>query len=390
MPEARQRAAFELLRFSAMPVGSGLAVVELEGRFAQRGRFAREPVLVVERDGDEPRGGRLELAPVTAALEAERFTGVYAVPADALDDGRFALGVRGTLLDLPAPDRPDDGERLAALAREANGLRRALELAEAEGARAREEAATAAAETAAAVAAAREAAEAAAAERLAALQRELTQAREDAAAQRLEADQALLEARAEAAAAHEAAMSQLRERAAAAEARAEAVQQTAAAERAEVLAEREAALAELRERAEVAGAGTDVLRAELAEERDRSQARIAELQERLAAAQAARDAGTAGTTVAPVLADQERDDPTVALAPPADADGERAPDDPTDTYDLPAAAIARPRPVADRGASTPVVDPVHHAGPGLSRWIAVAALALFLFALLGLLLGFLN
>jgi hypothetical protein len=328
-PETRQRAAFELLRFTAVPVGSGIAVVELEGRFVQRGRFTREPLLVVERGGDESPGGRLELAPVRSGLASERFTGVYAVPADALDDGRFALGVRGTLLDLPAPDRPDDGARLAALAREANGLRRALELAEADSARVRAEAAAAAAETGEA-------------ERIAELERDVAEAREAAAAQRAEAEQAVADARAE-----------------------------AAAERAEVLAEREAALAELRERAEAAGAGTDVLRAELAEERDRSQAQVAELQERLAALQADREGEGDKTIVAPVRADPE-------------------PDDATDTYDLPAAAITRPRPVADRGASAPVVDPVHHPGPALSRWIAVAALALFLIALLALLLGVLS
>jgi hypothetical protein len=339
-PETRRRAAFELLRFTAMPVGSGIAVVELEGRFAQRGRFTREPVLVVERGGDESPGGRLELAPVRSVLASERFTGVYAVPAGALDDGRFALGVRGTLLDLPAPDRPDDGERLAALAREANGLRRALELAEAESARVRAEATAAAAETGAA-------------DRIAELERDVAEAREAAAAQRAEAEQALAEARAQA-------------EQAVADARAEA-----AAERAEVLAEREAALAELAERAEAAGAGTDVLRAELVEERDRSRAQIAELQERLAAMQADREEEGAKTIVAPVRADRE-------------------PDDATDTYDLPAAAITRPRPVAGRGASAPVADPVHHPGPALSRWIAVAALALFLIALLGLLLGFLS
>jgi hypothetical protein len=42
----------------------------------------------------------------------------------------FALAVRGALLELPAPDI-DESDRLASLAREANGLRRKLEAAEA-------------------------------------------------------------------------------------------------------------------------------------------------------------------------------------------------------------------------------------------------------------------
>jgi hypothetical protein len=74
-PEARRRAAFELLRFTAAPVSGELVVVELEGRFAQSGRFARQPVLVVEdeHDGDGDGRGRLELAPVRVTLAGDRW-----------------------------------------------------------------------------------------------------------------------------------------------------------------------------------------------------------------------------------------------------------------------------------------------------------------------------
>ncbi|HWH93423.1 MAG TPA: hypothetical protein VNT03_06140, partial [Baekduia sp.] len=137
-PQARSRAPFELLRFTAAPVVGALVVLELEGRFAQSGRFSRQPVLVLDRGEGR---ARLEFSPVRTALDRGRWRGAYAVPADAFAGARLALGVRGTLLELPAADEPDDGERLTALAREANALRRALEAAEADAATARGEAA---------------------------------------------------------------------------------------------------------------------------------------------------------------------------------------------------------------------------------------------------------
>jgi hypothetical protein len=148
-PEAGRRAPFELLAFTAAPVAGALAVIEVEGRFAAQGngRFTRRPVLVVEADDDRP---RLELAPVRAELRDTYWRGAYAVPAEALSGARFALGLRGTLLELPAPDGAEETDRLSALAREANGLRRALEAAEANAVTARAEADATAAELGAA------------------------------------------------------------------------------------------------------------------------------------------------------------------------------------------------------------------------------------------------
>ena len=121
-------------------------------------------MLVVEPADDRP---RLELAPVRAEVHDAYWRGAYAIPAEALPGARFALGLRGTLLELPAPDVLDDTDRLTALAREANSLRRALEAAEAEAATARAEADAASAELGTAVLAARDGALAESAERIA-------------------------------------------------------------------------------------------------------------------------------------------------------------------------------------------------------------------------------
>jgi hypothetical protein len=285
MPEAGRRAPFELLAFTAAPVAGALVVIELEGRFAAQGngRFTRQPVLVVEADDDRP---RLELAPVRGELRDAYWRGAYAMPAEALDGARFALGLRGTLLELPAPDEADVTDRLATLAREVNGLRRALEATEADAAVARTEADATAAELDAAVLAARDSALAESTDRIAALEAELAETRRIAAE--------------ETAAAREQATARVDvadQRAADAEARAQAA----------------------KEAAKAAAAGTDVLRAELAEERDRTRTTVTE--------------------------------PT---------------------------AIA---------SVSPPPHSTTHRGPG--PWIAVAALVLFAFVLLGLLFGFL-
>ena len=135
-PDVGKRAPFELLAFTAAPVAGGLVVIKLEGRFTpENGRFSRQPVLVVEPNDDRP---RLEFAPIRARRDDGRWRGVYAIPAEAMPDARLALGVRGTLLELPAPDESDGTDRSSVLAREANNLRRALETAEAELAEERE------------------------------------------------------------------------------------------------------------------------------------------------------------------------------------------------------------------------------------------------------------
>ncbi|QEC46609.1 hypothetical protein FSW04_02780 [Baekduia soli] len=335
-PEVRHRAAFELLRFTAAPVSADLAVVELDGRFAApAGRFTRRPVLVVEHD-DAP---RLELAPVRAAEQDGRWHSSYAVPVTALRDGRFALGVRGTLLDLPLPDVVEGGDRAAAIAREANRLRRRIEELEDEAAAARADAEAARAGLDAAVDQAREAERTAAAE------------------QAGEAARAAEARRQEAEAAGDARVAEVQARLEAEAARTrEALDRAQAAE----------------DRARTEAEGVEVLRAELAEERRRSQETIAELRA------AAPPAGDPEPTLAlDALAAPAGDEPTTA-APADDA-----------TQRLRLEPVAR---AAGGLADAAVPDPPrHHAkGPSLSPWFAVGALVLFAFLVLGLLLGFLG
>jgi hypothetical protein len=353
---AARRAPFELLAFTAAPGPGALVVVELEGRFtaAQGGRFARQPVLVVEAGDDRP---RLELTPVRATLADGRWRSAYAIPAETFPGARFALGLRGTLLELPAPDEPDDADRLTALAREANSLRRALEAAEAG-------AAATSADLGAAVSAARDEALAESTDRITTLEAELAEARGTAA------EQAMIAREAE-----------------------------------------EAALA--------AASGIEVLRAELAEERERSRRAIAELEAELEAARRRADAlrnaaaAEAAARASRATDEDEDDDATRPLAAGAiafddDDDATRpldiAGDDLEEDATRPLAADAPRRP-AGAGAAQPVtlssrrsrvVGPqtspaaTHATAPrGPGPWIAVGALGLFAFALLGLLLGFL-
>ncbi|MEA2303355.1 MAG: hypothetical protein QOH43_635 [Solirubrobacteraceae bacterium] len=116
---------FEVLRFDAAPVTEDVAVVELEGRWSgpAPGR-ERRLRLIVEGDDAE----RLELTPLSTGGDADRWHASFAVPAR--DDATYALALRGVRLDLPVPDARDDAERLVALARELNALRRRLEAAE--------------------------------------------------------------------------------------------------------------------------------------------------------------------------------------------------------------------------------------------------------------------
>lgn len=116
---------FEVLRFDAAPVTEDVAVVELEGRWKgpAPGR-ERRLRLIVEGDDAE----RLELTPLSAGGDADRWHASFAVPKR--DEATYALALRGVRLDLPVPDTRDDAERLVALARELNALRRRLEAVE--------------------------------------------------------------------------------------------------------------------------------------------------------------------------------------------------------------------------------------------------------------------
>jgi chemotaxis protein histidine kinase CheA len=415
---AARRAPFELLAFTAAPVAGALIVVELEGRFtgAQAGRFGRQPVLVVERGDDRP---RLELAPVRATLDDGRWRSAYAIPAEAFPGARFALGLRGTLLELPTPDEPDDTDRLTALAREANTLRRALEAAEAE-------AAATSADLGAAISAARDEAtdrittletdlaEAAATRdesvtRITTLEADLAEAERTAVEQTAAHEQALADAErgaAERTAAHEQAVADAtaraddaEQRATEADTRARVTQDDAAAAAAARAADAESRADAAQEAARVATSGTDVLRAELAEERERSRAVVAELEAELEAARrradAVRNAARAET--------HERGasplDPTEPLAgalplDPAEPFVGASPLDPTETGADDITSIRQPATLSGRRAR--VVGPAaarastHTTPPrGVGPWIAVGALVLFAFVLLGLLLGFL-
>jgi hypothetical protein len=436
-PQARSSPPFELLRFEAAPISSTLVVLELEGRFRQATRFARAPVLVVEPGGD---ARRIELSPVRTAADGARWQAAYAAPVEALSPGaRLSLGVRGTLVELPAPDEPDDGERLTTLARETNRLRRRLEAAETETQAARADADAARAELATAVTAARDEAVAASAERIDALEREVVEAHRlaasDAEKARAETDaalaaaieattrqhqQALTEANTRAETAeHDAEEAQARARAAErqiqdADARAAAAEQratevaarlTAAHERVadlEALAAEPSAAAaqddtltaemaaaidaqaraqEAEQELRVAKEGIEVLRAELAEERERAQAAIAE-REAANGGSAAR-ADEDETQVVPFRDDADLTRP-FSVAEQRDAD-----DDATQPFG-PRSEPSGPREATLRDLLTPEhADGPRH-GPNLSRWIAVAALILFALILIGLLAGFLG
>lgn len=118
---------FELERFSAAPVSGDVAVVEVDGRFAAGALDGEPPRLLVE----SPRGDRVELPALAPVAGPDgRWHASFAVPADRLTGTAFALALRDLLLDLPAPDTSGaDGDRLVALARELNALRRELDVA---------------------------------------------------------------------------------------------------------------------------------------------------------------------------------------------------------------------------------------------------------------------
>src|SRR5439155_862126 len=154
--ERRVIPPFEVLRFTGVPAGADVCVLELEGRFAEAAAD-RTP----DRDRDRARlvvenaERQVETPPVAAATLADgSWRATYALPLSMLAGAVYALAVgRDLLLDLPAPDveTPDGGaaDPHVRLAREANELRARLDQAEAAHAAADERAAAAAAALAA-------------------------------------------------------------------------------------------------------------------------------------------------------------------------------------------------------------------------------------------------
>lgn len=115
---------FSLLRFEAAPASAAVALVELDGEFAERAP-ARVRLLI-------ERGGRgIEVPAITSGGERP-WSARFAIALDDLDDDRteFALAPgRGPLIALPAPSvagGPDE-DRFLRLAREANELRHRLD-----------------------------------------------------------------------------------------------------------------------------------------------------------------------------------------------------------------------------------------------------------------------
>lgn len=124
--------AFEVLRFTGAPVGPDVALLELEGRFAERAPRGRSGTLLVVESAEET----LELAPSAAGPQPEGgWRAVFAVPLAVVGGAVYSLAVgRHLLLDLPAPDMADATgapvEHHVRLAREANDLRARLDAAE--------------------------------------------------------------------------------------------------------------------------------------------------------------------------------------------------------------------------------------------------------------------
>ena len=127
---AAAEAGFELLRFAGQPASAESALVELEGRFPA-GPPRRPPRLVLEPA--HPGGEPVECAPaVASALGDGTWRATVAVPLELRDSGGCARAADGVLVDLPRPDVEavdGDADRLVRVAREANELRRRLDVA---------------------------------------------------------------------------------------------------------------------------------------------------------------------------------------------------------------------------------------------------------------------
>jgi len=306
-----------------------------------------------------------------------RWRGTYAVPADALENAdSLALGIRGALLELPPPD-VDEGDRFAALAREANALRRALEAAELDAAEAegrlreRVDAAEYAAITA------RDEARAEAQRGREESAAELTRVREEADAELARVREELARVREEA----DAELARVREEADAELAR---VRDDSAAQLEQARGESEAELARGRQEAEERAAAAEERAAALeidaaaardaqADERRRAEAAVADLQASLEQARA--DEPPTGDE--PLATETQ----PITLASDRDGDDDEDGDEPTQAVP----ALGRRR----RSGQPPPEGwvPIHRE-PSAARWIAVAALLLF-FVVLLLLLGFL-
>jgi hypothetical protein len=117
-------AAFEVLRFEAVPAAAGVALLELEGVFAV-GPAPAKPRLLLEY------GGRSrELPAVVAGGDPHAWSATFAVPIEALDGDQHAFALvpgRGPVIGLPAPDLAGgEDDRFVRLARSANDLRHRL------------------------------------------------------------------------------------------------------------------------------------------------------------------------------------------------------------------------------------------------------------------------
>lgn len=127
--------ALELLRFRAVPAGTEVAVLELEGRFASPSpRRLGRPRLLVHADERQVEAAAVSRQEAFAGPDAAVWRALYALPLAAVD-GPFTLAVgRKLLLDLPEP-HVETAEGAPAthhvrLAREANAQRRRADEAE--------------------------------------------------------------------------------------------------------------------------------------------------------------------------------------------------------------------------------------------------------------------
>jgi hypothetical protein len=122
----------EVLRFTGEPVSADVALLELEGVFAEHAPRGRERARLLLECADTS----LEVAPASIARLPEGvWRGSYAVPLAFVGGSVYSLAVgRDLLLDLPAPDMTATSGGPAThhvrLAREANELRRRLDEAE--------------------------------------------------------------------------------------------------------------------------------------------------------------------------------------------------------------------------------------------------------------------